>query len=85
MANSTSSKINGLSDNDNQYTLIDALEYKLPDQIWGLGGLDFTAGTVRSRPWDERKNNQPVVREEYYHFGLKDIKTPLENLTPGAV
>ena len=81
VANSTSSKINGLSDNDNQYTLIDALEYKLPDQIWGLGGSDFTAGTVRGRPYDEGNDNQPVVREEYYHFSLKDVKTPIKTFT----
>ena len=85
VANSTSSKINGLSDNDNRYTLIGALEYKLPEEIWGLGGSDFTAGTVRGRPWDEGKNNLPVAREEYYHFGLKDIDTPIENLSAGAV
>ena len=84
VANSTSSRINGLSDNDNQFTLIGALEYKLPDQIWGLGGSDLTAGTVRGRPWDEGKDNQPVVREEYYHFGLKGIDTPIENLSAGA-
>ncbi len=84
VANSTSSKINGLSDNDNQYTLIGALKYQLPEQIWGLGGSQLTAGTVRGRPWDEGNDNQPVVREEYYHFGLKDIKTPIEDLTAGA-
>ena len=84
VANSTSSKINGLSDNDNRYTLISALEYKLPDQIWGLGGSQLTAGTVLGRPWTHLED-QPVVREEYYHFGLKDIDTPIENLSAGAV
>ena len=82
-ANSTSSKINGLADNDNQYTLIGALQYQLPEQIWGLGGSDFTAGTVRGRPWTHL-NDQPVVREEYYHFSLKDIDTPIENLSAGV-
>ena len=83
VANSTSSKINGLSDNDNQFTLIGALEYQLPEQIWGLGGSDFTAGTVRGRPWTYL-DGHPVVREEYYHFGLKNIKTPIDNLSIGA-
>ena len=83
VANSTSSKINGLSDNDNRFTLIGALEYKLPEQIWGLGSSQLTAGTVRGRPW-AYEDGQPVVKEEYYHLGLKDIKTPIEDLTAGA-
>ena len=84
VANSTSSKINGLSDNDNRYTLIGAIEYKLPENIWGLGGSDFTAGTVRGRPWTHL-DAQPVVQEEYYHLSLKGIDTPIENLSAGAV
>lgn len=83
VANSTSSKINGLSDNDNHFTLIGALDYKLPEEAWGLGGATFTGGTVRGRPWTT-DNDQPVVREEYYYLGLKDLKTPIEDLTAGA-
>ena len=83
LANSTSPKINGLSDNDNRYTLIGALDYEVPEGMWGLGGADLTVGTVRGRPWTHLEG-QPVVREEYYYLGLKNIQTPIEDLTAGA-
>ena len=84
VANTTSSKINGLSDNDNRFTLIGAIDYLIPDSVWGLGGSELTLGTVRGRPWDEGLGGNPVVREEYYYLGIKNIKTPIENLTAGA-
>ena len=84
VANTTSSKINGLSDNDNRFTLIGAIDYLIPDSVWGLGESELTLGTVRGRPWDEGLDGNPVVREEYYYLGIKNIKTPIENLTAGA-
>ena len=84
VANTTSSKINGLSDNDNRFTLIGAIDYLIPDSIWVVGGSALTLGTVRGRPWDRGLEGNPVVQEEYYYLGIKDIKTPIEKLTAGT-
>ena len=83
VANTTSPKINGLSDNDNHFTLIGALDYSVPEGMWGIGGADLTAGTVRGRPWDGGVGGGSVVREEYYYLGLKNIQTPIDGLMAG--
>lgn len=83
VANSTSPKINGLSDNDNRFTLIGAADYMVPEEFWGLGGSTFTLGTVNGRPWDQGNNGLVPIREEYYYFGGR-IPTPWEDLTLGV-
>lgn len=84
IANTTSPKINGLADNDNNFTLIGALEYQVPENIFLLGNSTITTGVVEGRPWDAGLNDQPIVREEYYYLGIKGIKTPIEDLTLGT-
>ncbi len=42
VANTTSPVINGLSDNDNHFTLIGAMDYSVPAGMWGIGGADVT-------------------------------------------
>ena len=83
VANSTSPKINGLSDNDNRFTFIGAADFMVPEEFWGLGGSTFTLGTVNGRPWDQGNNNLDPIREEYYYFGGR-IPTPWEDLTLGV-